>query len=286
METYVCECKDGYTGDGHYCYINECENGTHNCHLNAECIDNLTMDTFVCECKDGYIGDGFICYVNDCENASHTCDANAHCIDNITMETFVCECNDGFTGDGHYCYINECENGTHNCDVNAECIDNLTMETYACECHDGYTGDGVNCNVNECDEGWTKVGGECVRISCPGFRDWQTAQNLCQEENAWLAVVRDEDAGTSISALLNAIPDAGITWIGATDQYEEGVWTDPFGELLSYINFLVDMNTGDPDSDCATLWSNYGDAWGFSYCDSHVPCFACQKGMSYITVST
>ena len=39
--------------------INECLEGTHNCHANADCTD-LT-GSYSCACKVGYSGNGFIC---------------------------------------------------------------------------------------------------------------------------------------------------------------------------------------------------------------------------------
>ena len=37
----------------------ECQNGTHNCDVNAKC-DN-TMGSFACACLPGYLGDGLQC---------------------------------------------------------------------------------------------------------------------------------------------------------------------------------------------------------------------------------
>ena len=39
--------------------VNECENGEHNCHKNAECSDN--KGSFTCECAQGFEGSGTDC---------------------------------------------------------------------------------------------------------------------------------------------------------------------------------------------------------------------------------
>ena len=40
--TFECSCDDGFIGDGLKCEdINECDNGTHECADNADCIDSV-----------------------------------------------------------------------------------------------------------------------------------------------------------------------------------------------------------------------------------------------------
>ena len=41
--------------------INECEDGTSNCDVNAACTD--TEGSFLCVCNSGFSGDGFTCEV-------------------------------------------------------------------------------------------------------------------------------------------------------------------------------------------------------------------------------
>ena len=36
--------------------VNECDDGTDNCHVNADCTD--TIGSFQCTCSLGYSGDG------------------------------------------------------------------------------------------------------------------------------------------------------------------------------------------------------------------------------------
>ena len=42
--------------------VDECANGTNNCHENAECSN--TQGSFTCECKTGYGGNGTHCEGN------------------------------------------------------------------------------------------------------------------------------------------------------------------------------------------------------------------------------
>ena len=79
--SFVCTCKDGFSGDGEQCTgklmknlytwlridtkvkflhiilsldIDECTSGTSNCKANAHCIN--TIGSYKCVCDTGYIG--------------------------------------------------------------------------------------------------------------------------------------------------------------------------------------------------------------------------------------
>ncbi|XP_033731306.1 protein NEL-like [Pecten maximus] len=59
-DSFLCECKDGFSGDGVICVdINECQNGNNDCSENADCTN--TEGSFSCECKEGFLGDGVTC---------------------------------------------------------------------------------------------------------------------------------------------------------------------------------------------------------------------------------
>ena len=42
--------------------VNECEDGIHNCHVNATCENNI--GNFSCNCNNGFEGDGITCTSN------------------------------------------------------------------------------------------------------------------------------------------------------------------------------------------------------------------------------
>ncbi|KAL9970863.1 hypothetical protein ACROYT_G023315 [Oculina patagonica] len=66
-------CQTGFTDKGYRCIaskesakendykidVDECINGDHDCHLNANCIN--TAGSFHCTCQPGYTGDGRLC---------------------------------------------------------------------------------------------------------------------------------------------------------------------------------------------------------------------------------
>ncbi|XP_078363993.1 polycystin family receptor for egg jelly-like [Oculina patagonica] len=128
----------------------ECDNGRHNCSVNAQCYN--TFGSFNCTCLEGYSGDGVQCPdLDECQTDTHDCDANAQCGNSIG--SYNCTCLQGYTGNGLECYdVEECQNGEHNCDVNAQC--NNTFGSFNCTCLQGYEGDGVHCfEVDECQNG-------------------------------------------------------------------------------------------------------------------------------------
>ena len=87
--------------------VDECSNGNHNCHYQANCID--TIDSFTCECKDGWHGDGQKCDdVDECAKGTHGCPDNSRCSNGIGSE-FTCLCVDGYQMEGGICVdIDEC----------------------------------------------------------------------------------------------------------------------------------------------------------------------------------
>ena len=99
---HTCRCKDGFTGiptDKQYgCQnINECINGSNDCHEKAFCTD-LTPG-YKCKCKPGYTGNGVTCKdVDECSplSGSNKCDkgANSQCVN--TPGSFECVCKDGY----------------------------------------------------------------------------------------------------------------------------------------------------------------------------------------------
>ena len=68
--------------------INECENGSHQCHQNAFCFD--TKDSYGCICEDGFDGDGFNCSVL-CFEGTKPSKETCVDIDECAMNSTVCE---------------------------------------------------------------------------------------------------------------------------------------------------------------------------------------------------
>ncbi len=130
--------------------VNECTNGTAQCHANANCYD--TEESYECRCKSGYVGDGVDACddIDECASGTDNCHANAECAN--TEGSFECTCPAGFEGDGYATCadINECANETDNCAEGARCTN--TPGGFECHCPTGYEGDPtVACtDIDEC----------------------------------------------------------------------------------------------------------------------------------------
>ncbi|CAH1799684.1 unnamed protein product [Owenia fusiformis] len=82
--------------------IDECAQGTHNCHQDANCTN--TDGSFGCNCNPGYSGDGVTCADDDeCTLNTHNCDINAVC--NNAVGSFLCACDSGYLGNGTHCEV-------------------------------------------------------------------------------------------------------------------------------------------------------------------------------------
>ena len=93
--SYVCQCKPGYTGTRCEVDINECNISKTNCNVNADCTD--TPGSFECICHTGYTGDGVTCIDigDECAENKDNCHVHAG--------SFECSCHTGSTGDGVRC---------------------------------------------------------------------------------------------------------------------------------------------------------------------------------------
>ncbi|CAI8057363.1 Fibrillin-3 [Geodia barretti] len=118
--------------------VNECAEGTHTCHENAQCTD--VVGGFTCECSTGFTGDD----IDECSSDYSPCHEQATCSNEVG--NFSCECNTGFTGDGFHCEdIDECLiiDGGSTCHEQATCSNK--PGGYTCTCNTGFTGNGSFC---------------------------------------------------------------------------------------------------------------------------------------------
>ena len=85
----------------------ECLLGQHDCHKNADCINQ--PGGYVCSCKPGYGGSGKVCAdLNECSDNGHTCGESSLCKNVLGGHT--CICLPGFKGDGYSCTdVDECQ---------------------------------------------------------------------------------------------------------------------------------------------------------------------------------
>uniref|UniRef100_A0A670JBV9 Signal peptide, CUB domain and EGF like domain containing 3 n=1 Tax=Podarcis muralis TaxID=64176 RepID=A0A670JBV9_PODMU len=124
--------------------IDECVDGTDNCHIDAICQN--TPKSYKCICKSGYTGDGKHCKdVDECER-----DDNAGCVHECVNipGNYRCTCYDGFrlAHDGHNCLEQNgscrhswegmnCMNKNHGC---AHICRETPKGGIACECRPGF----------------------------------------------------------------------------------------------------------------------------------------------------
>ncbi|EPY74908.1 hypothetical protein CB1_001862001, partial [Camelus ferus] len=172
--------KGGWTPTEGAVDVDECSEGTDDCHIDAICQN--TPKSYKCLCKPGYKGEGRQCEdIDECENDYYNGGCVHECI-NIPGN-YRCTCFDGFmlAHDGHNCLdVDECQDNNGGCQqicVNA-------MGSYECQCHSGFflsdnqhtcihrSNEGMNC-MNK-DHGCAHICRETPKggVACdcrPGF---------------------------------------------------------------------------------------------------------------------
>ncbi|XP_041354305.1 fibrillin-1-like [Gigantopelta aegis] len=73
--------------------VDECEQDSDNCDVNALCTN--TFGSFTCTCKAGFSGNGTNCKdVDECSAGTHVCPPEADCIN--LNGTYTCRCKTGY----------------------------------------------------------------------------------------------------------------------------------------------------------------------------------------------
>ncbi len=74
-------------------------------------------------------------------------------------------------------------------------------------------------------------------------RSWHTSHEYCRGMGAYLVTIGDEAENRFVYAI------SSLTWLGASDEKEEGAWVWVTGEAMTYANWAEGEpnNCGEPD---------------------------------------
>ncbi|KAK4886874.1 hypothetical protein RN001_003145 [Aquatica leii] len=152
-----CWCPHGYEKQGDYCNIiveretttidttveveTETEpvscNVLNNCHKNAQCIFELTVNNYQCVCNIGFEGNGYYCLETEVAcNHDEDCDIHASCLYNDNIRKSICVCNSGYQGNGGECHRGGCSSNDQ-CPPNEQCAYSSITQKYECTCKEG-----------------------------------------------------------------------------------------------------------------------------------------------------
>ncbi|XP_065895629.1 delta-like protein B [Dysidea avara] len=128
INSFTCNCVDGFTGENCSTNINDCDHNP--CMNNGTCTDGIS--SFTCNCVDGFTGENCTANLDDCN--PNPCMNNGTCTDGIN--SFTCNCVDGFTGENCTTNIDDCN--PNPCLNNGTCADEIN--SFICTCSDIFTG--------------------------------------------------------------------------------------------------------------------------------------------------
>ena len=146
LDSFHCECPDGFFGDTCDAASNECDSTP--CQHGATCVDG--DNAYTCTCAAGYEAEN--CATDTDECASTPCQNDGACDDsntdkhNVEPDAFKCTCTDGWNGE-------VCDSQTDNC-APLPCLNGGTCagtaDGYTCTCEDGFEGDNCETDTDEC----------------------------------------------------------------------------------------------------------------------------------------
>jgi len=175
---YLCACQEGFTDFNCDFDINECTGKTHDCHVDARCV-NVPGD-FFCRCLSGWEGDGLTCTdLDDCD--PDPCDPIHGTCEDRGPNKYECVCMGGWTGIDCGMDQDECLANTHGCSPYAECANSIG--SHSCVCKNTYYGDGISCTpCTVCPPGW-KEEGICdkVDLECVNSDECLDITHNCHE---------------------------------------------------------------------------------------------------------
>jgi hypothetical protein len=120
VDSYRCECEDGFTGEHCESDVDECE--ARPCLNDGTCFESglagfVAAGSRLCMCMAGYQGD--TCENETAECASEPCENGGACIEGL--DSFACECLVGFVG--YECQVDVDECSSYPCANGAPCFE-------------------------------------------------------------------------------------------------------------------------------------------------------------------
>ncbi|CAD5214838.1 unnamed protein product [Bursaphelenchus okinawaensis] len=241
--SYICQCQNGYKGDGYDCQdINECETITP-CHPLASC-SNLN-GTYMCTCPEGWMGDGRYKCVNPadtkCDRKEDVCSSQKFhsCLSvNVKEDTkSFCECEAGYRYNNvtKQCDdIDECKENRNNCYLHTSTCLNY-MGGYECDCKPGYEGqNGVCVDVDECARGTHSCHPSAGCVNEIGSYRCECLDGYIGDGRYCNGVVKEASVGNPRGTVLSGTTRSADKTTTTTQGLPEAIFTDGTSSSASF----------------------------------------------------
>ena len=249
---FVCECAEGYSGDGRACEadgeadkttaFSSGENGSLSANPSGSPVPHGTTVTFTATPDSGY---EISMWSGDCDGTAKT---ESDCVLTATVH---------LSASVSFSDINECAAATHNCAADGGVCEN-TPGDFVCECAEGYSGDGRACEAD----------GEADKTTA-----FSSGENGSLSANPGGSPVPH---GTTVT--FTATPDSGYEismWSGDCDGTAK---TESDCVLTATVHLSASVSFSDID-ECATATHNCAADGGV--CENTPGAFACECASDY-----
>ncbi len=140
---------------------------------------------------------------------------------------------------------------------------------------DSFIDEGNTCNNCE-----TKVYNGHTYLFCDELKDWNEAKTICNSYGYTMVSIENNEENSWIVSMLQTLFNERTSWIGYTDEAQEGIWSWSNNSTGIFENW----HSGEPNNagteNCAHIWENQNADWNDINCNNNYR-YICELGAEF-----